>query len=111
MGSFGIGDATSGQGHTHINIEDVYLTADNTTGIVRGQSGSTVGRVSHVLERGTPANTTDLLTAGTARISLNVQEISTNTVYNIPAGTELNLFANQLTGATVGGGTVNVTTP
>ena len=105
---FGIGDVSSNQGHVHLEIEDLYLNGDNATGISRFSSGTTVGRVAHILDTGVFINTLAISSVGGA-IDLNVNTIASVGAWNIGAGATLNLFVNEVSGTQVGAGAINVT--
>ena len=109
VGGFGIGDATSA-GHIHFEGGDVYLTANNAIGIQRGVAGTTVGRVEHVLELGSPTGTIAFLLAG-GQIDFSAQTVSADTAALVTAPGILNLFAGSLVGTQSGTGTINITTP
>ena len=105
---FGVGDVSSNIGHIHVEIEDIYLNGDNATGVSRFSTGSTVGRVAHILDIGVFANTL-AVSSVSGTIDLNVNTIASVGAWNIGAGATLNLFVNEVSGTQVGAGTINVT--
>lgn len=105
---FGIGDNGIANGHTHLMMEDLYLTGP-ALGIVRTGAGTTVGYVAHILETGAGIGAAvGILVAG-GEIHLKILELNANTAYNVGAGT-LRLDANKITGAVAGVGPAYVNT-
>lgn len=104
----GVGSNAANIGHLHLQIGDIYLTANNSIGLIKiGGTGTIVGVVQHILESGTPTGTIGIdLDGGT--IDLYCHEIATDTAYDVSGGA-LNLIINNLSGVeTTSGGTVNV---
>lgn len=100
---FGVGDDGSApSGHVHVYGGDIYLEANDATGVAISGANSIVGTVEHILE--IPAGTLTgtraiaLLTGATGEIDLNVQGIVADTTYEVIAGT-LNLIVNSMTGS------------
>lgn len=104
--TIGIGDLTN-NGHTHIEIEDLYLTANDAIGIERNSSGSTVGRISHILDVGALTGTT-AIDVNSGEVNINVGEIDCVGAYNVALGGTLRMFVNKITGTQTGAGTINV---
>lgn len=99
---FGVGDDGSApSGHVHIYGGDIYLEANNATGIATSGANKIVGSVEHILE--VPAGTLTgtrgiaLLTGATGEINVNVQDLVADTTYEVIAGT-LNLIVTSMTG-------------
>jgi len=105
---WGVGDASSDQGHTHIDIEDIYIGGTSGTGISRFSTGSTVGRVSHILETGSPLTTTGLFCSN-GSLDLVIGTITMDTAWNIAAGGTLHLLIDTVTGTRTEVGTALVT--
>lgn len=99
--SFGIGDISSGIGHMHVEVEDIYLDGASAVGIARGGAGTTVGNVTHILERGLGIGAGVAINAFGGEVDLSVETISANIAYTVQAGAELNLRVNKFTGNTV----------
>lgn len=93
----GIGDTTSNNGHTHVMIEDVYLTGP-AAGIVRAGAGTTVGYVAHILETGAGIGAGAAIIATGGEVSLKAITISANTSYNVGAAATVRLDCNQIAG-------------
>jgi len=104
---WGVGDASSAQGHTHINIEDIYIEGNSGTGISRFGAGSTVGRVDHILEMGSPTTTLGLF-CNAGSLDMTIDTIDMDTAWNIAAGGTLRLFSNHVAGTRTNTGTVSV---
>ena len=105
---FGIGDVSSNQGHVHLEVEDIYLAGNNATGISRFSTGTTVGRVAHILDIGGPTGTLAISSVG-GFIDINVNTIACVGAWNIGAGATLSMFVNEVSGTQAGAGTINVT--
>ena len=103
---FAIGDA-SNEGHMHVEVGDIYITGNNGVGISRGGAGSTICRVEHILELGTPTGTIAINVGATGEIEIFVGTIVADTAWSVAAGGELNVFVASRTGALVETGTVN----
>jgi len=108
IGGVGLGDTTSGFGHIHIQIEDLYLGGDNAIGIQAGASGgpnvaNMVGMIHHILEIASPvANTVGIsVTNASAVVKLVAAEIVADTAFNVSAG-DLWLTCPKITGGQVG---------
>ena len=105
---FGIGDISNSIGHIHVEIGDIYLSGNGSTALARIGTNSTVGRVDHILETGTPTGTT-ALNAISGTLDLTVRDISADTAWTVAAAGTLNLFVNRVTGTRVETGTANIT--
>ena len=96
----GIGDGTVDFGHMHIDIGDIYLAADNTTGIARMGAGvSLVGKVDHIIEYPPGYAATTAINVVSGSVSLQVDVINVDIAYTVVAAAELNLFVCDLIGA------------
>jgi len=104
-----VGDISAANGHTHIMLEDIYLTGP-AAGIVRSGSGTTVGYVAHILEFGAGVGAGAGIICNGGEVSLKVLSLSANTAYNVGASGTLRLDANQITGTAAGTGTAYVNT-
>jgi|GEM_PF-914834 len=123
---FGIGDLTAALEHIHVNGGDIYITG---TGIAigRANSGTTVGRIDHIIDTGGGNGTGCAIISGEFDLSVSriqdcsigidvnggvanmqVESIDCTTAYDVANAATLNLFCNDLTGAktTVGGSIV-----
>jgi hypothetical protein len=108
----GIGDLAVGVGHIHLDIGDIYLAGNSAIGIFLSTSSKLVGRVDHIVEAGGSFTSTKGIDISAGVASINVSDITADTVYDVQAGATLNMFVNSLTGAVgAGTGTKNVTTP
>jgi len=106
---FGVGDSGVASGHTHLMMEDLYLTGP-ALGIVRTGAGTTVGYVAHILETGAGVGAAvGILVAG-GEIHLKILELNANVAYNVGAASTLRLDANSVTGGTAGVGLAYVNT-
>lgn len=107
----GVGDFTA-NGHMHIQIGDIYLWGNNSTGVISGGGAKPiVGSIDHILI-GAPVNPRGIVVLSGGEVDVNVGEllVPTNVAYIVYGGGTLNLFVNTLSGSEVGaGGTVNVT--
>ena len=105
----GIGDTGVANGHTHLMLEDLYITGSGA-GIVRTGAGTTVGYVAHILEIGGGVGAgLGILVAG-GEIQLKILNLNANTAYNVGASGTLRLDANSLTGAAAGTGPAYINT-
>jgi hypothetical protein len=105
----GVGDNAIANGHTHVMMEDLYITGTGI-GIVRTGAGTTVGYVAHILEIGGGVGVgVGILIAG-GEVHLKVLNLSANTAYNVGVGGVLRLDANLVTGGIAGTGPAYVNT-
>jgi len=105
----GVGDTTSGIGHLHIDIGDIYLTGNNSIAVGRDGTGSIVGRIDHILEDGTPTGTTGILhTASDGEIDLFVNDLAADTAWNIGNNATLKICVLKLSGTRTEGATSTV---
>lgn len=98
----GITDRTSGAGHIHFYIKDLYLAGDNCVGIRSGQAGqnstNVIGFIDHILEFGDPQTSTGILvTHSNARVNVITGEIVADVAYNVTDG-ELYLISPRIVG-------------
>jgi hypothetical protein len=109
----GIGDTSSGFGHIHFELEDLYLAGASAIGIQAGASGpnaaNMVGVIHHILEFGSPNGCIGVsVTNSNAVVKLVAAEIASQTAYNVSSGT-LYLTCPLITGArtlNIGAGSV-----
>ena len=107
---YGIGDISVGLGHIHIKGGDIYISGTGI-GLIRANTGSTVGHVDHILDIGGGTGSAIIVYDGTIDVVVNKIEVSN--AYNVQGATSvLNLFCNELIGTQLFslGGTPNVTT-
>ena len=104
-----VGDLSANNGHTHIMLEDIYLTGP-AAGIVRSGSGTTVGYVAHILEIGAGVGAGVGIICNGGEIAIKVLYLTANTAYNVGASGTLRMDANAITGATAGTGAKYVNT-
>lgn len=108
----GVGDFTA-NGHMHIQIGDIYLWGNNSTGVISGGGiKPIVGNIDHILVMGAPANPRGIVVLNGGAVDVNVGDllVAINTAYQVYAGGTLNMFVNTLLGAEVNsGGVINVT--
>jgi hypothetical protein len=102
----GLGDSSSGFGHIHIEVEDLYLAGLNAIGIQAGASGANVanmvGVIHHILEFGSPNGCTGIrMTNAAATVKLVCAEIIAQTAYNITSGS-LYLTCPRVSGTQTG---------
>jgi len=107
---FGVGSITVSTGHTHVNIEDIYIHGNNGFGLAQFGGNGIVGRVTHILEFGSPTGTVAILVNG-GRVDLMAGGISADTAWTVGGAGTLSLFYNQATGVQVETGTVLKSTP
>jgi len=105
----GVGDNGLADGHTHVMMEDLYLTGP-AIGIARTGAGTTVGYVAHILETGAGIGAGLGILLGGGEIHLKCLELNTNTAYNVGVGGVLRLDANLITGGVVGAGPAYINT-
>lgn len=106
VGAFGYGDLSSVNGHIHLELHDIYLVANNTTGLARTGAGTTVGYIHHILESGSPTGTTGINVLG-GTVDAQLDTLSADTAYTVGAGATLNLFCSSISGTKTAVGTVN----
>lgn len=106
--AIGLGDGTTGFGHTHLSIQDLYLAGDNCIGVAGLGTRSIVGFIDHILELGTPTGTTGISVFANGIVRLNINEIVCDTAYNVVATGTLDLIVGRITGTRTqaGGATV-----
>lgn len=105
----GIGDTGIANGHTHLMLEDLYITGSGA-GIVRTGAGTTVGYVAHILEIGAGVGAgLGILVAG-GEIQLKILNLNANTAYNVGASGTLRLDANYISGGVAGTGPAYINT-
>jgi len=106
---FGIGDASSAQGHVHVKCEDIYIQGTGTA-IARFSTGTTEGYVAHILETGGGVgNGTGLnVGAGGGSMELVIARLAATTAYVIAVGSTLNAFIGELSGTKTVNGTEHV---
>lgn len=102
----GVGDVSGGVGHIHLYMPDLYLAGANATGILGSNQGpnvtNTVGWIDHILEFGSPNGCVAIsMNSATASIRLSCAEITSETAYNISAGS-LYLSCPRLVGTRTG---------
>jgi hypothetical protein len=100
----GIGDTTSGIGHIHLEVPDLYLAGNNSIGVVGSNNGANtsniIGYIDHILEIGTPTNTT-ALSVSAGEVKITVGEIIADTAWNITGG-DLYLICPKISGTRTG---------
>jgi hypothetical protein len=106
---YGVGEISTNQGHTHLMIEDLYITGTGG-GVVRFGTGQTVGYIAHCLEiGGGVGNGTGLNLIG-GDVELKMLRLATTTAYIVNAGATLRLDANFISGSVSGVGPAYVNT-
>jgi hypothetical protein len=107
----GVGDSSTGVGHMHCEVEDLYLAGNNAIGISgAGADASIIVRAGHILETGTPTSTQAIRISGPGSVYVTTNQIIADAAYTITGPGNLYLIAGAITGTTsVGGGTANVT--
>lgn len=110
-GSFGGGDGSSGDGHLHATIRDIYLDGNSATGIAVVSPGSVVANIDHILEGGA-YSTTRAVWVASGTMDLNVREIVADVAYLVGATGNLRMFVNEMIGtrSVANGGLDGVTT-
>lgn len=104
----GIGDGTTGFGHTHLDIQDLYLAGDSAIGIAALGSRNIVGFIDHILELGTPVTTTGIAVLANGVVRISVSEVVCDVVYNVVATGTLHIVAANLSGTRTQAGGANV---
>lgn len=102
----GVTDRTSGAGHIHFNIKDLYLAGNGAVGLRSGQAGQNstniIGFIDHILQIGGATGTTGILvTHSNARVNAIMGEIIADVAYNVTDG-ELFLIAPRIVGTRTG---------
>ena len=102
----GLGNTSSGFGHVHFELEDLYLAGNNAIGINATATGPNaadlVGMIHHILETGSPTGTTGIgINNAAAVVKIVAAEIVADTAYNITAGS-LYLVCPKITGTQTG---------
>jgi hypothetical protein len=98
-----------GAGVGYADIDEIELAGNSAIGIAGSGAGELIGRIGRIVETGSPTTTKGIELAGTSKAKLFVNELNADTAYDVPAGTEIDLFVGDLTGTETVGGTVNVT--
>ena len=94
----GIGSAVTDFGPMHIDIGDIFMTANNGIAIARTGAGvSMEGRVDKISEQGVPGNITGISVV-TGEVNININVINVDIAYNVAAAGTLRMFINSLTG-------------
>ena len=120
-GSFAFGDVTSSAGHIDVTCENVYGTGAAGFALATFGAGQIVGYVGHILDaagtltaitaQGTAGveiisneveTTTGALVGATAAVKVITTEWDCTTGYNVTAGGELLLWANEFAGTETG---------
>lgn len=104
---FGIGDISNSTGHMHVDIGDIYLGGNGSTAIARIGTNSTVGKIDHILESGTPTGTTGI-SVGNGTMDLFVGTLVADTSWTVALGSTLNLHVTEASGTPSVTGTANV---
>jgi hypothetical protein len=105
----GVGDNGLANGHTHLMMEDLYLTGP-ALGIARTGAGTTVGYVAHILEIGGGVGVGVAVLVGGGEIHLKCLNLSANTAHNVGVGGVLRLDANLISGVAAGTGPAFINT-
>ena len=104
-------ETTTGVGHIHVRIKDMYLTADNAIGIYGvGTASDIVGTVDHILMNDSLSNTRGIVfdsTNGSLNITSN--KIAAATAYSVTSG-KVKISCPDITGITSGNADVVLTT-
>ena len=97
----GVGDISNDVGHMHVDCQDVYLIGPNATGLARLGSGTTVGRIVHLLELGAGVGTGLGLNVLSGEVDLEVGEHLTTTAFQLAGTSILREQVQRIEGAEV----------
>lgn len=99
----GVREHSSTTGHIHFDIKDLYLAGNGARGIyAQGTASNIIGKLDHILETGTPNNTTAIQISNPGCVvKITANEIIADTAYNIAAGA-LYLVCPKIAGAAIG---------
>lgn len=92
----GILDLSTGAGHIHMDVEDMYITGTGTAVDRQTNSGIVVGRISHILEQGAGIGNGTALDITNGSMNLNVGTIDTAIAYSVAGTGRLDLFCNDI---------------
>jgi len=102
-----IEDNSSGDGHTHIEINDIYLYGDGKGIVSAGGSGRVYAQVDEIDDLG--SGTTTGIDAQTGDVRCNVKMLACDTAWDVASGASLEAFIGSYSGSVTEDGTVNVT--
>ena len=101
-GSIGYGDISNASGHMHVEAQDIYLTGAGAIAVARLGTGTTVGRVAHILESGDGVGFCSGVVILSGEVELEVDELITTTAFNVGAsGSTLRMWVTDISGARV----------
>ena len=91
-------DNSTGPGHIHLDVEDLYVSGTGTAIDRASNTGAIQGRVSHILDIGAGTGTGIDITTG--NVNLNVGTIDITTAWNVAGAGTLSMFVNQIVSGT-----------
>lgn len=99
----GIGDSTVGQGHLHVNVEDLYLAGDNALGIAGNiVNSSLIVRFGHILETGNHSGTVGIKMGSSGDCYAVGTQIIADTVWDVNVNRNLRIVCPDTQGAYIG---------
>jgi hypothetical protein len=99
----GIGDSTVGQGHLHVNVEDLYLAGDNALGIAGNiVNSSLIVRFGHILETGSHSGTVGIKMGSSGDCYAVGTQIIADTVWDVNVNRNLRIVCPDTQGSYIG---------
>jgi hypothetical protein len=99
----GIGDSTVGQGHLHVNVEDLYLAGDNALGIAGNiVNSSLIVRFGHILETGNHSGTLGVKMGSSGDCYAVGAQIIADTVWDVNVNRNLRIVCPDTQGSYIG---------
>jgi hypothetical protein len=99
----GIGDSTVGQGHLHVNVEDLYLAGDNALGIAGNiVNSSLIVRFGHILETGSHSGTVGIKMGSSGDCYAVGAQIIADTVWDVNVNRNLRIVCPDTQGSYIG---------
>lgn len=102
-----IHDNSSGDGHIHARVADIYINGDGKGLVTAGGAGKIYATVDEIEDKG--AGTTTAIDVQTGKVRCRVSRIEADTAWNVALGATLEAFVGSVTGTKTETGTVEVT--
>ena len=99
-------DNSSGDGHIHVRVSDIYINGDGKGLVTAGGAGKIYATVDEIEDVG--AGTTTAIDVQTGKVRCRVSRIEADTAWNVASGATLEAFVGSYTGTTIETGTVDV---
>jgi len=102
-----IHDNSSGDGHIHARVSDIYISGDGKGLVTAGGAGKIYASVQEIEDTG--AGTTTAIDVQTGKVRAYVAHIDADTAWDVASGATLELFVGSASGTQTETGTANVT--